>query len=146
MNGKSPRRRGIVIGATSALAVLICAAYVPFAAGEQAVASVDAVSYTNAKTAVVYGSIKKSGSGVAGAQVQVIAPDGHVAASTRSGRPATYRVAFVAKSALYTIVLRRSPGSHVRATVRHTLAPGIHLRVSARLTGRGFFFLPFFHY
>jgi|1185.fasta_scaffold359139_2 hypothetical protein len=146
MNGETPRKRGIVIGTTSVLAVLCCAAYVPFAAGEQAVASVGAVSYTNAKAAVVYGSVKKNGEGVAGAQVQIVAPRGRITAATRSGRLGTYRVAFQAKTAVYTIVLRKAPGSSVKATVHFRLKPGIHLRVSARLTGRGFFFMPFFHY
>jgi hypothetical protein len=138
--------RDIIIVAVSALALVLCTAYVPVAASEQASASIDSVTYTNGKRAVVYGKITRRGHGLAGAQVQIFAPNGRLAASARSNRLGLYRVAFAVKRAKYTIVLRKSPRSRVHATVRYRLVRGIHLRVSARLTTRGFFFLPFFHY
>jgi hypothetical protein len=138
--------RSTVVASASALAILVCAAYVPFAASEQASAWVDSVTYTNGKRAVVYGSVKRGSHGVAGAEVQVVARNGHVAAGTRTGRLGTYRVSLRVERAFYRIVLSKSPGSRLRASIKYRLVPGIHLRVSARLTRRGFAFLPLFHY
>lgn len=141
----SSHLRVLAVSGGSLMALMAAAAYVPFAAGQVARASATVTAMTNSKIEVVYGKVTNQGRPQADALVQVADARGHIAASKHTVANGTYRIVLHVKSGIYTFLLRKSADTHA-ASVKHSLIPGMHLRVSARITQRGFLFLPFFHY
>lgn len=139
------RARLIGITAISFLAITMAVLYVPFANQQVARASADVTAMTQTKFEVVYGKVTKFGSPVNRALVTVRNARGVLVGTRRTGRSGTYRMVLHARSGAYTFTLTVGGHSH-GASVRHRLRPGMHLRVSAHVTHRGFLFLPFFHY
>jgi hypothetical protein len=139
----------LLLLATSLVVVASVVEFATASPSEQAFASVDQVTITSTKNEVIYGKISKSRRPLRGAIVQIFNSRGRVVQSGQTNALGLYRLVLRVPAGKYAIVLHkgRGPAFNVRATVRHRLKPGLHLRVSARIVaGTRFFVFPFFSY
>jgi hypothetical protein len=143
MRGSWPfaRARPPFVGLASLVAVLIAAAYVPFAAGGSAQAFAVVTGFTKGSSEVVYGKVSPP----VPATVQIKAFKGAaMIASVRTASDGTYRKVLHVPRGVYLFTVKVAGR---KASVSHQLKPGMRLRVSARISDTGrFIFLPFFHY
>jgi hypothetical protein len=139
----------LLLLATSLVVVASVVEFATASPSEQAFASVDQVTITSTKNEVVYGKITRSKRPLPGAIVQIFNSKVRLVRSGQTNALGLYRLVLRVPAGKYTMVLHKGRGAafNVRATVRHRLKPGLHLRVSARIVaGTRFFVLPFFTY